>query len=152
MGEEKRMIRIGDRKQFWSGLTFFGIGVGALIALPSDIGTATRMGPGYFPLLLGACLILFGAGSMIAGLRSHERIWVGRLPATALICAIGGVLLFAALITRAGLAVSLLCLVLASCWQRLLKAPLEVAVIYLVLLLLTWLVFIDAIQLPIEVF
>jgi hypothetical protein len=146
------MLRISDRKQFWSGLIFFSIGVIALWALPSHIGTATAMGPGYFPMLLGLCLILFGTTSMVLGIRSAEQIPVRRPPLVALLSIIGGVLIFAGLITRVGLAVSLLCVVLASCYGRLVDHSVEVLIIYAVLLGMTWLIFIYAIELPITLF
>ena len=146
------MLRVGDRKQFWSGLIFACCGALALWKLPSNVGTATAMGPGYFPMLLGICLILSGGTSMFLGIRSTEEIPVGRLPLMSLFLSIGGVLLFAALINRAGLAVSLACLILACCFTRLKERPVEVLVIYSALLGLTWLVFIYFIQLPINVF
>ena len=146
------MLRIGDRKQFWSGLIFLCCGAFALWKLPAQIGTATSMGPGYFPMLVGICLILSGGSSMFLGIRSTEAVEVGRPPFKALAFSLVGVLLFAVLINRAGLAVSLACLILACCFTRLRDRPLEVLIIYAALLGLTWLVFIYFIQLPINVF
>ncbi len=146
------MLRIGDHRQFWSGLMFLIIGVVALVKLPKHVGTATAMGPGYFPMLLGLCLILFGGISIIQAIRSTEQIAVGRLPLVPLAFIVGCVLCFAALVNDAGLALSLACLVLGSCYRRIRNRPLEVAAIYLILLGMTWVIFIYAIQLPITLF
>lgn len=146
------MFRIGDQKQFWSGLFFFCLGVGTLIELPANIGTATAMGPGYFPMLLGICLILFGGTSMVIGVRATELVKAGPIPVRTMALMIAGVLVFAGLITTAGLAISLACLIVLSCLGRLRQHPFEVLVIYLVLLVLTWFIFIYVIQLPMNVF
>ena len=45
-----------------------------LIARNYPFGTALRMGPGYFPTVLGGILILFGLYLLVAGLRSSEQI------------------------------------------------------------------------------
>ncbi len=142
------MSRIGDHKQFWSGLFFFCIGLGALKMLPGNIGTATEMGPGYFPMLLGICLLLFGGTSMALGIRSTERTRVDPIPVVTLVLILTGVVGFALLIDGLGLAASLLCLILLSCHKRLKIRPLEILSIYLALLGLTWLIFIHVIQLP----
>ena len=46
------------------------IGAAAMfIARNYPFGTALRMGPGYFPMLLGGLLILFGLAILASGLR-----------------------------------------------------------------------------------
>jgi hypothetical protein len=53
------------------GALFVAIGaVFAAGALGLDIGTARRMGPGYFPLLLSGVLVLLGAVVLLNALRS----------------------------------------------------------------------------------
>lgn len=54
-------MTIKSQKDFFSGLMFMGIGVAfAWGASTYSIGTGARMGPGYFPLLLGVLLALIG--------------------------------------------------------------------------------------------
>jgi hypothetical protein len=54
-----------------AGLLFVGIGAFALLAARGyPVGTAMRMGPGYFPVVLGWLLIAFGA---LVGLRAARR-------------------------------------------------------------------------------
>ena len=56
-------MNIKSQKDFFSGLMF--LVVGALFAFGAtkyNVGNAARMGPGYFPLLLGILLEVLGAG------------------------------------------------------------------------------------------
>ncbi len=146
------MSRIGDHKQFLSGLFFFGIGIGALAMLPSNVGTATQMGPGYFPMLLGLCLLLFGGTSMVQGIRAALPTRVDPVPVGTLLLILGGVVSFALMIQELGLAASLFSLIGLSCFKRLKRHPLEILCIYLALLALTWFIFIHVIQLPMSLF
>ena len=56
-------MKIKSPKDFWSGLMFAGIGLFFLLwALTHyQVGTAVRMGPAYFPILLGGLLAVLGA-------------------------------------------------------------------------------------------
>jgi hypothetical protein len=54
-------VNLKNQKDFFSGLLFMAIGVGfAWSASHYIIGNAAKMGPGYFPLLLGALLTVLG--------------------------------------------------------------------------------------------
>lgn len=51
-----------------AGLLFVGFGVLALyLSRDYPMGTASRMGPGYFPTILGILLSILGAGVMLRG-------------------------------------------------------------------------------------
>ena len=55
-------MRIKSQRDFWSGLMFMAVGIGfSWGATAYTIGEAARMGPGYFPLVLGIVLALLGA-------------------------------------------------------------------------------------------
>ena len=59
-----------NNKDFWAGLVFAGTGAAAMfIARTYPFGTTLRMGPGYFPRVLGGILIRFGIYVMVRGLR-----------------------------------------------------------------------------------
>lgn len=54
-------MNIKSQKDFFSGLMFMGVGIAfAWGATRYSIGTGARMGPGYFPLLLGSLLAILG--------------------------------------------------------------------------------------------
>jgi hypothetical protein len=55
-------VKIKSQKDFFSGLLFTVVGAAfAYGATSYSIGTGARMGPGYFPLLLGVILAVIGA-------------------------------------------------------------------------------------------
>ena len=55
-------MRIKSQKDFFAGLLFLALGVAfAWGATTYNVGTGARMGPGYFPLMLGVVLAIMGA-------------------------------------------------------------------------------------------
>lgn len=55
-------MRIRNGKDFWAGLMFAGFGLAfMLISYSYRMGSVARMGPGYFPAVLGGLLALLGA-------------------------------------------------------------------------------------------
>ena len=54
-------MQIKSQKDFFSGLMFMGIGVAfAWGATTYSVGEGARMGPGYFPLMLGILMTILG--------------------------------------------------------------------------------------------
>lgn len=54
-------MRIKSQKDFFAGLMFMVVGIAfAWGATNYNIGTGARMGPGYFPLMLGILLAVIG--------------------------------------------------------------------------------------------
>ena len=59
-------MRIKSQKDFFAGLLFLALGVAfAWGATTYNVGTGARMGPGYFPLMLGVVLAIMGAVEVI---------------------------------------------------------------------------------------
>ncbi|MCJ7799268.1 MAG: tripartite tricarboxylate transporter TctB family protein [Polaromonas sp.] len=55
-------MNIKSQKDFFSGLMFMGVGVAfAWGATTYSVGNGARMGPGYFPLMLGVLMAILGA-------------------------------------------------------------------------------------------
>jgi Tripartite tricarboxylate transporter TctB family len=55
-------MAIKSQKDFFSGVLFTAIGVAfAWGATNYSVGTGARMGPGYFPVILGICMAILGA-------------------------------------------------------------------------------------------
>ena len=63
-------MKIRSQKDFWSGLMFIGSGLFfALWAMTFyQMGTAVRMGPAYFPTMLGFLLTVLGAAVLLQSL------------------------------------------------------------------------------------
>src|SRR3989344_2695735 len=70
----RQFVKIKSQKDFFAGLMFMGVGVAfAWGATTYNVGNGARMGPGYFPLLLGILLaIIGGAITFIASLAGQE--------------------------------------------------------------------------------
>lgn len=62
-------MNIKNQKDFWAGILFAAFGIFFIItAQENELGTAARMGPAYFPTLLGACLTALGLICSLKGL------------------------------------------------------------------------------------
>jgi hypothetical protein len=112
------MLRIRNPQDFGAAAVFIAIGMAGLyFAGDLAFGTTSRMGPGYFPVLLSACILLIG---IIVGIRSLSIAGpsVERIPlrpiAVIVLCIIG----FGLLIERAGVAITAAALVLLASYAR----------------------------------
>lgn len=55
-------FKIKSQEDFWAGLMFIGFGlVAVVVARDYPMGSAMRMGPGYFPTWLGVLMMIMGA-------------------------------------------------------------------------------------------
>ena len=108
------MTAIRKPKDFLAGLLFLAIGVGAAaMARDYEIGTAQRMGSGYFPALLGSLLAALAAALMLRSFFGAREPAEG-LSARPAVLVLGASLLYAALLRPAGLVVATLVLVCLS--------------------------------------
>jgi hypothetical protein len=104
-----------DSKDFWAGLLFIGIGATAMfVARGYQLGSTLRMGPGYFPSMLGGILIVFGISILIKGLRGSSEKILGNWSIRALIVLPLSVGLFGLLINRVGFVPALAVLIFGS--------------------------------------
>ena len=96
-------LDLHNNKDFLAGLLLILLGALAVaVARDYPMGSAMRMGPGYFPTVLGAILFLFGVYLLVRGIRSGEKAngdW-GWKPLALITLSI---LLFGALVDRAGM-------------------------------------------------
>lgn len=103
-------VNLRDNKDFLSGLMFIGTGVIAMfIARDYPFGSALRMGPGYFPSVLGGILVAFGVYVLLQGLRKQEEV-VGNWSVRALIILPVSLVVYGVLIERVGLIGALIAL------------------------------------------
>jgi hypothetical protein len=62
-------------RDFFAGLFFIVLGAIAMwMARDYPFGSALRMGPGYFPTVLGGIMIAFGVAVMLIGIRKNDKI------------------------------------------------------------------------------
>ena len=103
-----------NSSDFWAGLIYIAFGVTALVAARDyGMGTALRMGPGYFPSMLAGLLTLIGIASAIRGLRGKGEK-VGGISLRSMFLIAGPIVLFAFLLQGAGLLIALPLLIVTS--------------------------------------
>ena len=138
-------------KDFFAGLLFIAFGALAVaIGRGYPLGSAARMGPGYFPVLVGSLLLLVGIVVAARGL-SAKAEGVGRLAIKPLVLVLGAVLLFAATIEKLGLAVAILGVVVVGYLANTRRRPVELIVLALVLTAASVLIFYYGLKLPFKV-
>jgi putative tricarboxylic transport membrane protein len=101
---------------FWAGLIYIAFGVTAIVvAQDYGMGSALRMGPGYFPAVLGTLLTLIGILGLVRGLRVQGDAVVR--PSIRSICLIAGpIILFGMLLRSAGLLIAMPILIFGSAY------------------------------------
>lgn len=109
-------MKIGDAKEFWSGVMFAVFGLFFVVfARQYDMGTAARMGPAFFPTMLGGLLLLLGIGIALRGILADTQDGkVARFHFKPLLFVLGAVVAFGLLLRPAGLLVALAALVVIS--------------------------------------
>ena len=108
------MALIRHPKDFWSGVIFTAMGAFAVIyGSKYTLGTAARMGPGYFPRILGILMIALG---LILALRSFklEGAPVPRWKLRPTLVVLGSVVMFGAIVQSFGVAISTVALIVAA--------------------------------------
>ncbi len=98
----------------WAGLIYLALGLAAVwIGRNYPQGTSARMGPGYFPTVLGSLLVLLGAVSVVRSfIRPGEA--VSPVAWRPLLLVLGAIVLFGLLLPVGGLLVALPALIIVS--------------------------------------
>ncbi|MDB5797480.1 MAG: hypothetical protein JWP36_1382 [Paucimonas sp.] len=109
-------MTIKNQKDFWAGVMFVLLGgFFAGFGTQYTFGTAARMGPGYFPTVLGVLLMILGAIVAVGGLSSkNTEEKVQKFAWDVLLLILGAIVLFGVLLNPLGLIGSLLVLIMVS--------------------------------------
>ena len=107
-------LEIRNNRDVWAGAMLIVTGATSLIiARNYAFGTSLRMGPGYFPSVLGGLLVLSGLYLIASGLRSNEKI-AGNWSLRALILLPLSLVLFGVLMEYAGFVPALMVLIVGA--------------------------------------
>lgn len=120
----------------------------AIIALP--LGTLNQMGPGMFPFGLGILLLLFGVGIFGPAFIKDER--VPKFNPRVLLIVMASLAAFALLIRPLGLSPSVIATAIISSFAVPGRRPLTILALCIVLMFLTWFIFIYLLSLQIPLF
>ena len=101
-------------KDFWAGALYIAFGAAAMwIGRDYNFGTASRMGSGYFPMVLGGILVAIGVLSVLRAFIRPGDV-VDALYLKPLLLIIGATVLFGLVLRQAGFVIALLALALIS--------------------------------------
>jgi len=101
-------------KDFFAGVLFIAFGALALVVGGNyTLGTAARMGPGYFPRILGGLLVVLGLALALRALRLNGPPLPGWKWRPVLVVLIS-VAVFGLIVNRAGVVLSTILLIVAS--------------------------------------
>lgn len=136
-----------------AGLTFVAFGLAfAVVAASYELGTALRMGPGYFPLVLGGLLALLGVLIIAKGFLAGEGGAIGAIPWRGLVLILAAVLVFGLTVRGLGLVPSTFVTALMSAFASRRTGPVGALLISVGLTLLCVLVFVLALGLRLALF
>jgi len=137
-----------DNKDFWAGLMFIAIGAAAMIISRNyRFGSALLMGPGFFPMVIGGILIVFGICIMAIGLHTGEKIQI-HVSFRPLIMVTLSLILFGYLMDQVALLPALLVLIFGSMAGGIEFRYKEALLMAALLIVLAWAVFIWGLDLP----
>jgi hypothetical protein len=109
-------LKIRNQRDFGAGIMYMVIGLFfAIIATRYPMGTAAKMGPGYFPFYLGLLMILIGLFVLVRSMGAKAAIEAIPKFNWKIIAQItGAVVLYGLLLPRMGFLVAVVVLVLVS--------------------------------------
>jgi hypothetical protein len=138
-------------KDVLAGLAFvaFGLAFG-VTAYSYDLGTALRMGPGYFPLVLSGLLIFLGGLIIIEGIVAGEGEAIGAIPWRGIVLLSVAPLFFGFTVRGLGLAPSLFVTVLLAALSSHRTGVLAALAMAVGLTVFCILVFVEALGMPVR--
>ncbi len=141
-------MKIKSPKDFWAGLMFIGFGLFFLVVAGNyQMGSAVRMGPAYFPTVLGGMMAVLGAIVLFQSL----TIQGGPMPKLSFkpIFFISlALILFGYLLKPIGFVLALVVLVFVSAFGGHEFRAKEVAILAVVLIVFSVLAFVKGLTLP----
>ncbi len=143
----------GARKDLLAGATFVGFGLAfAITSTTYEVGSALRMGPGYFPLVLGSLLVLLGILIAVKGFVAGEGDEIGPVPWKAAALLVVALLFFGFTVRGLGLVPSLLITVFLAAMAGRRARVIPAVVIAASLTALSVLIFVIVLQLRLPYF
>lgn len=137
-----------NNRDFFAGLLYIVVGaLGMFIARDYPFGSALRMGPGYFPSVLGGMMIAFGVAVMMMGVKNNEKMkggWSWR----ALIVLPLSTVVFGVMMEEAGFIPAMLVLIPLSAAAGKEFKIVEITLLTIGLTILSTLLFIKGLGLP----
>jgi hypothetical protein len=140
-------------KDLLAGLVFIAFGLAfGYASLGYDIGSALRMGPGYFPLFLSGILIVLGAVILVQGFFQTEESPISPTPWLALVLLVAALFIFGFTVRGLGLVPSLMITVFMSAFASRRTGVLGAIALTVGLTVVCVLIFVYGLGLPLRLF
>ena len=142
-------MRIKSPRDFWAGLMFIGFGLFACVWAVANyqMGSAVRMGPAYFPAVLGGLLAVLGAIVLIESL-TLDGPAVAKINLRPLVLISVACVVYGYLMKPLGLILATAALVYIAAWGGHEFRWREVTILYAILIVFSVLVFVKGLTLP----
>jgi hypothetical protein len=142
-------MRIRNQRDFWAGVLFIVTGlIFMVLSRQYNVGTSAKMGPGYFPMMLGGLMAVLGVMVVIPSvLKSAEVLKITKIEPRMVLLVLVAVAVYAFALPKLGFIVALFALIVISSiasHEFNLKTTLISSVI---LLVFSWLVFVKGLEL-----
>ena len=139
-------------KDLVAGVIFIGFGLAfGYAALNYQIGTALRMGPGYFPLMLSGIMVMLGVIiTMQSFVIGPDATPIGRVPWFALVLILGGLVFFGVTVRGLGLAPALFVTTFMSAFASERTGLIGALIVAAALVLIAMAIFIWGLGLPLR--
>lgn len=145
-------MKITSQEDFWGGVMFIAFGALAIfIASDYPFGSASRMGPGYFPTWIGIMLVVLGLAIAATGFKDQGE-GVGKFAWKAMVLLSIAFIFFGWAIDHVGFVLaSFVMVLLASAAGKDFRWK-EAIVVAIFLIIGCWALFIKGLELPFPLF
>ena len=142
-------MRIRNHRDFWSGVLFVVTGVAfMLLSRQYTMGTAAKMGPGYFPTVLGGMMAVLGLMIMLPAFsRKSPEVRVTNVDFKSNFLVLLAVAVYAFTLPKLGFLVAVVLLIFIASFAHHEFKLKHTALLAVGLVIFSWLVFVKGLEL-----
>ncbi|MFT3802733.1 MAG: tripartite tricarboxylate transporter TctB family protein [Burkholderiaceae bacterium] len=142
-------MHIRNQRDFWAGIMFIAIGATFMVlSMQYQIGSAGKMGPGYFPFVLGGLMAFLGILIALGGMsKNAAEAKLSKVGWRELFLVLISVALFAGLLNSMGVIVALVVMVFVSSFASHEFGWLATIGTAVVLCIMAWAIFVVGLEL-----
>jgi len=136
-------MQVRNSHDLWSGVMFMGFGLlFVILSRQYQLGTAAKMGPGYFPTVLGGIMAVLGLIIILGAFaRSNPETKVGTIGFKEILLVVGAVATFAFLLAHVGMVLAIIAMTFVAASASHEFKVKETAINAIVISILAYLVF-----------
>ncbi|MFT4103598.1 MAG: tripartite tricarboxylate transporter TctB family protein [Burkholderiaceae bacterium] len=142
-------MHIRNQRDFWAGIMFIAIGVTFMfLSMQYQIGSAGKMGPGYFPFVLGGLMTFLGILIALSGVaKGATETKLSPVGWRELFLVLIAIALFAGLLNSMGVIVALVAMIFVAAFASHEFGWLATIGTAIVLCIMAWAIFVVGLEL-----